>query len=108
MNITQQISPNNELIINIEGEFDAIGCQATKAVWASLSEQANQPHIILDLTLVNFLDSSGVGAIVFLFKRLKANKLTMSIVGANGQPQELLELLRINQAIPISVLADAH
>jgi anti-anti-sigma factor len=57
---------------------------------------------------VSFLDSSGVGVIVFLYKRLKAQNRGFEIDGARGQPQELMELLRIDKVIPVGVGPSAN
>ncbi|AWB65371.1 anti-sigma factor antagonist [Saccharobesus litoralis] len=102
MKISTQALPQNELLISIEGEFDALGCQSTKNEWDAISTQDNQLDIVLDLSATTFLDSSGVGAIVFLFKRIRAKRGSMKICGANGQPLELLDLLRVHRAIPIT------
>ena len=61
-------------------------------------------NVELDLSQVSFLDSSGIGAIVFLYNRLKAQERSLMIVGVQGQPQELMKLLRIDSAIPVSAM----
>ncbi|NTS76163.1 STAS domain-containing protein [Catenovulum sp. SM1970] len=108
MKVNTQNLNNNELLVSVSGEFDALGCQTTKTDWDALSELDQISHLILELSQVSFLDSSGVGAIVFLFKRLKSKSIAMSLAGATGQPQELLSLLRIHQAIPETELNPAH
>jgi len=59
-----------------------------------LTERPEQ--VVVDLALVTLLDSSGVGAIVSLFKRLKAQGGAMRVVGAQGQPLAVLELLKLD------------
>ena len=100
MNIKYVDIPNGDLLIRLGGEMDAIGCTQARDELEQLGDYSDK-HILLDLSRVTFLDSSGVGAIVFLFKRLKEKNGTLEIVGAQGQPQELLHLLRINSAIPV-------
>lgn len=56
-------------------------------------------EVVIDLTKVHKLDASGVGALVFLFKRLKRAKRHLVIKGVHGQPEAIIRLLRMEQAI---------
>lgn len=105
MNIENIDATNGNLIIKLNGEMDALGCSKIRP---DLEEVTNQQHLhtVLDLNKISFIDSSGIGAIVFLFKRLKEQGRSMEIVGVQGQPQELMRLLRIDAAIPVSDAAD--
>jgi anti-sigma B factor antagonist len=47
-------------------------------------------HVVVDLARTEELDGSGVGAMVFAFKRLQARGLRLSIRNASGQPLNLL------------------
>lgn len=108
MKITTKTSVNNDVIIFVKGEFDALGCQKTKALWHKLANTKSFSQMILDLSQVTFLDSSGVGAIVFLFKKLRLEESTLVITGAQGQAKDLLNLLRIDQAIAIFDSIEAY
>lgn len=101
MNIQGLTTSNSELIVKLSGEMDALGCSKIRPELEKIA-QTEHKQIILDLREVSFLDSSGVGAIVFLYKRLKVNNRKLSISGANGQPEELMKLLRIDSAIPVN------
>jgi anti-anti-sigma regulatory factor len=48
---------------------------------------------------VEFMDSSGVGAIVFLYKRLLSAGCSFEIKGAKGQPLQLLTYLRLDKLL---------
>lgn len=52
--------------------------------------------VLVDMRLVDDLDSSGIGALVFLYKRLKSDKRELGLLGVNGRPDELLTMLGIN------------
>jgi anti-anti-sigma factor len=102
MKITIQDLNNGNLLITLSGEMDALGCSEIRPHLEQVSQQS-QPHIIIDINQINFIDSSGIGAIVFLFKRLKEQNRSMEIIGVQGQPQELMTLLRIASAIPLTM-----
>jgi anti-anti-sigma factor len=62
--------------------------------------QDHNDNIILDFSNVNFIDSTGIGAIVFLFKRLTSQRRTLSLLNVSGQPHKLMTMLRVENAIP--------
>ena len=51
------------------------------------------------MSAVTFIDSSGVGALVFLYKRLVTQGRDMVLVGLQGQPRDMLRLLRIDKTV---------
>jgi len=103
MNIECINMPVGDLLIRLCGEMDASGCAEIRPELEQISHTENI-NIVLDLSQISFLDSSGIGAIVFLYKRLRARGRTLVIIGAQGQPQELMKLLRIDSAIPVSAV----
>ena len=94
-----------DIVVKLFGEFDAEGSNKIRQAFENIAEQPDPEIVFLDLDDVTFIDSSGVGAIVFLFKRLKENNRKLMIIGVHGQPRELLELLRIHKAIPVELAA---
>ena len=94
--------------VQLSGEFDACGCKEIRESLESIvSECPEGRPLFLDLQDVTFIDSSGVGAIVFLFKRIQAINGFLKILKVHGQPQELLSLLRVHEAIPVEWLDDS-
>ncbi|WP_122032213.1 STAS domain-containing protein [Aliivibrio sp. EL58] len=101
MELHQFESNAETLILSVQGDMDAIGC---RDIQPAIDEVLQQEHhqVQIDLAQVAFLDSSGIGAIVYLYKRLIEKERTMQIQNAHGQPLELLKLLRIENAIPVN------
>lgn len=56
----------------------------------------------IDMTRVRFLDSSGVGAIIFLFKRCRARGYKIAVTGLSGQPLKLMQHLGIADLVSAS------
>ncbi len=102
MNLEYISTLNNELIIKLHGEMDALGCTHIRPELEQIVNSENENNIILNMNKVSFLDSSGIDVIVFLYKRLKTKGRKLEISDVHGQPQELMELLRINTVIPVS------
>lgn len=104
MKLEQHIADCGDLIVELNGEFDALGSSKIRQSLEDIAAQAKPDVVFLDLKRVSFIDSSGVGAIVFLYKRLKEKSRNLVISGVHDQPRELLELLRIHKAIPVQLL----
>ena len=102
MLLHKDTTKTGDLIIKATGDFDAFAAEKIRPELEAISNSNEMQNIILDLTEVTFIDSSGIGAIVFLYKRLIASKCTFHLTGVQGQPRELFELLRIHKAIPTS------
>lgn len=107
MNIEKVSEVNDSLMIKLIGEMDAHGCSKIRPQLEQITSQ-DQSHVILDISLVNFIDSSGIGAIVFLFKRLKEQSRSMELIGVQGQPKELMTLLRMDSAISMQCAPDSE
>ena len=90
-----------QIHVRISGEMDALGCAEARPALEQLATEASDREVVIDLEGVSFLDSSGVGAIVFLYKRLRAGGGNLKVANVLGQPRELLKLLRIDQAIEV-------
>jgi stage II sporulation protein AA (anti-sigma F factor antagonist) len=89
------------VVVVLEGEYDALGVSTTHPEFERLIND-ELGDVVVDLAGVTFMDSSGAGALVFLHKRLAERQRTLELVGATGQPLELLTLLRITNVIPVN------
>ncbi len=87
-------------IVKVQGDFDAVLAGEARKVFGELATKAEK-NVLIDLSNVEFIDSSGIGAIVFLYKRLRGNNLDLVLKGLKEQPNELIQLLRIDQIIKV-------
>lgn len=92
----------NTLTLLFSGNLDAEGSQKALPLLDKVISNPELQDVEVDLSNVTFLDSSGIGAIVYLYKRLVANNRRMRIENVTGQPLEIFTLLRIGHAIPIN------
>lgn len=104
--VDQDIKMNNveEASVNItlalKNELDACTIEALRGELERLGD--SKQDVDLDFTQVTFIDSSGIGALVFLFKRLRTSKCVLRLHGVNGQPLELIQYLRIDKSIQVN------
>lgn len=87
-------------LLELEGSLDALAVEIMRPKFDALIEADSD--VVIDMAKTDFIDSSGIGAVVFLFKRLRTAGKTLSLVGVHGQPLELLQHLRIDQSIQIN------
>jgi len=88
---------NNDFVIKLHDEFDAALVKTMRDELEALSELTT--NIVVDLTDVKFIDSSGIGAIVFLYKRMLAKDLNLAVIGLDTQPADLFKMLMLDQTI---------
>lgn len=86
----------------IQGNLDADGSRHAQSHIDDVIAQDDYQEVEIDFSGVQFLDSSGVGALVYMYKRLIERERDMRIENVRGQPLEIINLLRIGQAIPIN------
>jgi len=84
----------------MEGDMDAVSIRQIQSLFEDAMSIDNR-DIILDMSKVRFIDSSGVGAVVSFFRRLAEVDRSLIIQGVQGQPQDLFTYLQIDKAIPI-------
>ena len=75
--------------------LDAEGSLKLRPVLESLAKlsPASARRVVLDLSEVDQMDGSGIGAIAYLRKRLLAAGMSLDLSGAHGQPLSLLRQL---------------
>ena len=90
--------------LNITGELDAVSVPDLRPVLDDLISKGHK-KIVVDLSGLRLIDSSGVGAIVYLFRKLRAVGGTVSVRGAADQPLAILRLLKLDQILLIDARA---
>jgi anti-sigma B factor antagonist len=97
MNCTRTDS-EGESKLRIFGALDALTVREIKPVIDALV--ADRPRrVTVDFNELTLLDSSGVGAVVSLFKRVKATGGEVVVVGAHDQPLAVLKLLKLDRIL---------
>jgi anti-sigma B factor antagonist len=88
----------DEVKVSIEGALDALTVPDLRADLDKLVDNG-PPKIEVDLTNLRLIDSSGVGAIVSLYKRIRAKGGKVEIRGLRDQPLAIFRLLRLDRVL---------
>lgn len=89
-----------ELTAAISGEFDMA---ATFTVEPALERALEEPELrglTLDLSNVTFIDSTGIGVVLWLAGELDARELAMRIVPGPPEVQRVFESVGIAEVLP--------
>ena len=85
-----------ECRLQVEGALDVHSAPEIRKVFDAVVA-AKPELVILELDALVMLDSSGVGAIVSLFKRVKANGGCVLVKGVHSQPLAVFKLLKLER-----------
>jgi len=95
-------------LIKISGDFDMINSNKIKNQILEKISYRLCKDIIVDLTDLNYMDSSGLGVLIGLHKQCKLNGKKLKIFGLSKQLKELFVLTSLNKILNIyDTLEDA-
>ncbi len=83
---------NNFLIFRIYGELDMNTVPEFKEKIEKAMQEKNIANIILNLQNMNFIDSTGVGALLGRYKKIKKINGEMIIVGVNERVKSIFKI----------------
>lgn len=101
MKITTSEAPGCA-VVTVEGELDIYTAPALRGAIAELV-RAGVHDLVIDLTQVEFLDSTGLGVLVGVLKRAKANHGSLQLVFTQ---ERLMKLFVITGLTRVFVICD--
>ena len=85
-------------VVSADGRLDmATAGDFKKLVTANVDQ--GRTRIVVDLSRLIFLDSSGIGALISALRTTRQAGGGLSLVGAGGQVQMVLELTKVDQIL---------
>jgi anti-sigma B factor antagonist len=84
--------------LRIEGSLDAISTPELRVVIDALIAEKRR-QIGVDLSALRLIDSSGVGALVSLYKRARSYGGKVTVSGLRDQPLAIFKLLRLDKVL---------
>jgi anti-sigma B factor antagonist len=82
--------------LRISGELDAVTVVDLRPeIERIVAEHVGK--VVVELSALRLIDSSGVGAIVSLFKRVRAEGGQFEVAGVQGQPLMIFQVLKLDQ-----------
>ena len=88
-------------VIDIKGEMDLYNAFKLKDIVGAMIER-NVTAYIINLEEVQYIDSSGIGAILFVYGELKQRRLALMVAGAKGPVKRVIELTKLVGYLPLA------
>lgn len=82
--------------LRIAGTLDVLTAPGLASTIEQIVEE-RRPKVVVDLSGLDLIDSSGVAALVALYKRVRAVGGQVQVTGARDQPLAIFKLLRMDK-----------
>lgn len=96
----QRTDQGDESMLRIAGSLDVLTAPELMPTIDALVEE-RRPRVVCDLSGLDIIDSSGVAALVALYKRVRAVGGQVVVVGARDQPLAIFKLLRMDKVFSL-------
>jgi len=102
MNISVELHQKEPLIINgiIKGEIDAFTAPILREKLAEIDIKENL-QVIIDLTDVSYMDSTGLGVFVGFYKSINASNSHMELIGLSSRLKRLFDITGLGEIMDI-------
>jgi anti-sigma B factor antagonist len=90
-----RIDDGNRTLLQIRGELDALSAGELRPLLDRVVEDGRR-DVAVDLSELRLIDSSGIGALVSLYKRVRGSGGIVKFTGVTAQPLVIFKLLRLD------------
>ncbi len=94
-----RLDSGDETLLKIDGTLDALTAPELRPVLDQLVAESRK-SITVDLAQLRLIDSSGVGALVSLLKRVRGYGGEVRVSGVRDQPLAIFKLLQLHRVFP--------
>jgi anti-sigma B factor antagonist len=95
----------NTLVLSLHGNLDAMTAAQLKQEVVAIAE-SGRTKVVVDLSTLGLVDSTGVGVLISLFKRVRAQNGHVFFAGLKAQPKEVFRLLRLDKSLDLHPTVD--
>lgn len=97
-----KIRKNGEIyIIDVNGEMDLYNSYKLKELVMKMIEKGIKTFII-NLEQVDYIDSSGIGALIYISSTVKKMNLKLALSNVHGSVKKVIELTKLMGYFPIA------
>ena len=94
------VQENGHAVLTVHGELDIATAPRLRGTVGDLMGQGVR-HLEIDLDGCTFIDSTGMGALLWTAHRLQALGGDLSAVHVHGAPAEALQIAGLDHVIPV-------
>ena len=89
-------------VLALDGEIDLVSAPAVRESLAAIVDDNTDRAVIIDLRTVTFMDSSGIGALLSAYRRLKLQQRQMVVAEPQPIVARVLGITNVERLIPIA------
>ena len=105
--IIKHESIEDGLLVFLEGEIEFSKAPYLRTTLIALLEQEKPKRLIIDLSLVPYMDSSGIATIVEVLQWQRRESNSLILIGLQDKVHSMLEITRLDQLFTIADDLDA-
>lgn len=88
------------LLVRLKGELDLAAAERIRSELDQKIGSNNTRHLLLDLSGVTFIDSSGIGVILGRYRRLANSGGRLGILRPQPQVKRILDIAGVSSLVP--------
>lgn len=92
---------NGVCVVSIEGNIALDGVNEAKAYLKPHLENPEVTGLVMNFEKVNFIDSSGIGLIVSIFKTMQQKEGRFALTNLSKKNEEIFSITRLNKILNI-------
>jgi anti-anti-sigma factor len=100
MNCSHRIE-NQVCVVTIEGNIALDGVNEAKAYLKPHLDSSDVKGLVMNFEKVNFIDSSGIGLIVSIFKTMQQKEGKFALTNLSKKNEEIFSITRLNKILDI-------
>lgn len=90
---------DGDVVLAVSGEVDINGATELKRAFDEIAGHGGK--VVIDLLLVSFMDSMGLGTLIEGRNRLESDGAAVLLVSDNGPVGRLLALTKLDESFPV-------
>ena len=91
---------NNTLYIMLCGELDECSASYTRTILDDLMQDNKCNQVIIDLSELDFMDSTGIGVLIGRYKKLKSRNIPIYICNPSNHVEKIFMMSGLYEIMP--------
>ncbi len=96
----ERVDKQSCAVLEVRGEVDLTAAPRLRHALVAIVAEGHD-HVVVDLTDTEFLDSTGLGALVAGLKRIRARGGEMRVVCSNPRVCKVFEITSLDRVVPM-------
>jgi anti-sigma B factor antagonist len=88
-------------VITVGGEVDVSTCGALRSHLLAVVTSGQSQGLVVNLAGVQFIDSTGIGVLVGIWRRIRADDGRLVLAAPSGQVRRILDTAGLTKILPV-------